>query len=212
VIKTWPVTRQGFASVIFLLIIVGSIIAVLAYAKSINNRTDELILQPSATPDPFGNWKTYKNKTHGFSIRYPKEWFIKPYQDYAADFLATDPRNQEASPSAIKVRYLHLTEKVDLNEFEKIQKSEVEKDIYEPLDVKSVISKVRNLEMQGNPAIEFYINRQFSALEGPRGEFSHVYEIKKGDTIFKFLSYAQTKVDHQQLDPIFQQMISSLNF
>jgi len=205
--------RKGFA-LSLILIVLASIFVGVIYFRFKNKSSDQTTptVSPSASPDAYGGWKTYKNSTHGFSVRYPKEWFIKSYQDYAADFLATDLQNQEASPGAVKVRYLHLTEKVDLDEFEKIQKSEAGKDIYEPLDVRSVINKVRNLEMGGNPTIEFYINRKFSALEGPKTEFSHVYEIKKDEAILKFFSYALDKDSHQKVDPIFQKMISSLKF
>ena len=212
--KAWPAGRQGFALPLILIALASIFITGIIYFRFKNkssNQTAPAVSSP-ASPDAYSGWKTYRNSTHGFSIRYPKEWFIKSYQDYAADFLATDLQNQEASPGAVKVRYLHLTEKVDLDEFEKIQKSEAGKDIYEPLDVKSVINKVRNLEMGGNPTIEFYINRKFSALEGPKTEFSHVYEIKKDETILKFFSYALDKDSHLRTDPIFQKMISSLKF
>ena len=212
--KAWPAGRQGFALPLILIVLASIFVSEVVYFRFKNkgpNQTASVVSSP-ASPDAYSGWKTYRNSTHGFSIRYPKEWFIKSYQDYAADFLATDPQNREASPGAIKVRYLHLTEKVDLDEFEKIQKSEAGKDIYEPLDVKSVINKVRNLEMRGNPTVEFYINRQFSALEGPKTEFSHVYEIKKDEAILKFFSYALDKDSHLRTDPIFQKMISSLKF
>ena len=212
--KAWPAGRQGFALPLILIVLASIFVSEVVYFRFKNkgpNQTASVVSSP-ASPDAYSGWKTYRNSTHGFSVRYPKEWFIKSYQDYAADFLATDLQNQEASPGAVKVRYLHLTEKVDLDEFEKIQKSEAGKDIYEPLDVKSVINKVRNLEMGGNPTIEFYINRKFSALEGPKTEFSHVYEIKKDEAILKFFSYALDKDSHQKVDPIFQKMISSLKF
>ena len=212
--KAWPAGRQGFALPLILIVLASIFVSEVVYFRFKNkgpNQTASVVSSP-ASPDAYSGWKTYRNSTHGFSIRYPKEWFIKSYQDYAADFLATDLQNQEASPGAVKVRYLHLTEKVDLDEFEKIQKSEAGKDIYEPLDVRSVINKVRNLEMGGNPTIEFYINRKFSALEGPKTEFSHVYEIKKDEAILKFFSYALDKDSHLRTDPIFQKMISSLKF
>ena len=124
--KAWPAGRQGVALPLILIVLASIFVGGVIYFRFKNkssNQTAPTVLSP-APPDAYGGWKTYKNSTHGFSVRYPKEWFIKSYQDYAADFLATDPQNQEASPGAIKVRYLHLTEKVDLYEFEKIQKSE----------------------------------------------------------------------------------------
>ena len=160
--------------------------------------------------DPYASLKSYQNSTYGFTIKYPKNWFIKKYQDYAVDFYSQDPK--EATPGAIKVRFSALSEKADINEFEKIEKLEANHEIREPLDVKSIITKIKNLEIAANPAVEFEINRNFSALEGPRTEYSHVYEIKKGEAILKFISSDETKDKQQGVDRIFERMMSSIKF
>lgn len=205
--------RSGFAPIIVLLVVLFASLASFTYLKFKNqSSTLSPLAQSSAPyPDAYPGWKTYQNKTHDFSIRYPKQWFVKEYGDYAADFISTGPQ-KEASPAAIKVRYLHLTEKVDLDNFEKIYNSKEQEEIYEPLDVKSIITKIRNLEIGGNSEVEYEINRNFSALEGPKTEYSHVYEIKKGDAILKFIASGETKEHEQQIDPIFVRMIKSLKF
>ena len=134
-----------------------------------------LVVSSSVSPDAYSGWKTYKNQAYGFAIRYPKEWFLKEYGDWAADFLASDPNIQEATPSAIKVRYSRSTDKADIAEFEKIYKARVGEDIYEPLDVKSIINKNKNSEVGGYMTVDYSINRNFTALEGPRGEHRHIY-------------------------------------
>ena len=126
--------------------------------------------------------------------------------------MASDPNIQEATPSAIKVRYSRSTDKADIAEFEKIYKAKVGQDIYEPLDVKSIINKNKNFEVSNYMAVDYFINRNFSAPEGPRTQHRHIYEINKDGTILSFLSTAQTEDEFKIFDPIFQKMISSLKF
>ena len=171
-----------------------------------------LVVSSSVSPDAYSGWKTYKNQAYGFAIRYPEEWFVKEYGDWATDFLATDSNIQEASPSAIKVRYSRSTDKADIAEFEKIYKAKVGQDIYEPLDVKSIINKNKNFEVSNYMAVDYFINRNFSALEGPRTQHRHIYEINKDNTIIRFLATAQTENEFKIFDPIFQKMMSSLKF
>ena len=211
--KVWPAGRQGFALPL-ILILLASIFVGVIYFLFKNKSSDQTAptVSPSASPDTYSGWKTYRNKVYGFTIRYPKEWFIKEYGDWAADFLAADPNVQEATPSAIKVRYSRSTDKADVAGFEKIYKAKVGMDIYEPLDVKSIINKNKNFEVGNYVAIDYSINRNFSALEGPRTQHRHIYEINKDDTILRFLSTAQDEAEFKIFDPIFQKMISSLKF
>lgn len=160
----------------------------------------------------FDDWKSYRNAAHSFTIRYPRNWFVREYGHYAANFQATNPNFEEASSAAIKVRYASLAEAIDLKGFEKIFDAQVGENIYEPLDVISIINKIRNFEIGGYPAVEYMVNRKFTALEGPRTEFSHVYEIDKDGAILKFASNAQTREEHLVIDPVFQQMISTIKF
>lgn len=205
--------RRGFAPIPILLILTVTFVGFFVAPKIINNQSQ--IANPSAilnsTPDPYGNWKTYKNSKQGFAIRYPKNLFIKEHVTDAVDFI-NDPNVQEATPAAIKVRYSSLTDTVDLKEFEKIQKADPAAEIREPLDVKSIITKIHNLKIGDYDAIEYAINRNFTALEGPKTEYRLIYEIKKDNTILEFISTEETKETQQIFDPTFQQMISSIKF
>lgn len=205
--------RKGFIPPLILITVPILIISGVAYLNSVKKTQTQITspnTQATPTPDPYRGWKTYKNNTYGFTIRYPREWHVLEYQDYAANFYDTDPK--EATPGAIKVRFLRSQEKADLAEFEKIYNAKNSQEIREYLDVKSIITKIRNLEIAGNSEVEYEINRNFSALEGPKTEYSHVYEIDKEGTILKFISSDQTKELQQQFDPIFVQMIKSLKF
>lgn len=203
--------NKGFATLL-ILIAIPLIVATAFYLKSLNKSREitEPISHTTPSPDPYFGWKKYENKTYKFSIRYPKDWFVKEYQDYAANFYDTDPK--EATPGATKVRFLKAQEKQDLSEFEKIQKTESGKEIREPLDVKSTITKIRNLDISDYSAVEYEINRHFTALEGPTTEYHHMYEIKKEDIILEFTSNATTKEEQQKVDEIFKKIISSLKF
>ena len=212
--KIWPAGRQGFALPLILIVLASIFVSGVIYFRfknKISNQT-ALVVSSSVSPDAYSGWKTYKNQVYGFTIRYPKEWFLKEYGDWAADFLASDPNIQEATPSAIKVRYSRSTDKADIAEFEKIYKAKVGQDIYEPLDVKSIINKNKNFEVSNYMAVDYFINRNFSALEGPRTQHRHIYEINKDNTIIRFLATAQTENEFKIFDPIFQKMMSSLKF
>jgi len=207
------IVSKGFALPLILIVLASIFVGVIYFRfKNKGPNQTALVVSSPVSPDAYSGWKTYRNKVYGFTIRYPKEWFIKEYGDWAADFLATDPNIQEASPSAIKVRYSRSTDKVDLTEFEKIYKSKVGAGIYEPLDVKSIINKNKNFEVGEYAAVDYFINRNFSALEGPRTQHRHIYEINKDGTILRFLSTAGTEDEYRIFDLIFQKMISSLKF
>lgn len=203
--------RQGFAPVFIVLIVAGSIMGALIYAHFGNNRPDQSVFE-SPSPDPFQAWKTYQNQNLGFSLRYPKEWYVRQYQDYAANFIVVDPKVQEASPSAIRIRFNKLSESIDLKTFEKIYKLAPEETFFEHLDVRSKVVKIRNFDVEDARAVEYVIDRTFSALEGPKTEYSHVYEIEKNDIILKFSSSAATKEEELRSDGIFQQMVASIKF
>ncbi|MBI3341963.1 hypothetical protein HY024_02475 [Candidatus Curtissbacteria bacterium] len=168
---------------------------------------------PIASPDKFGDWKTYTNKTYGFSLRYPRDWNIKEYGDYSADFYTIDTNSKEATPGAAIVRFLKSADKADVNEFQKINKLEDGSQYAEPLDVHSQVTKNQNLEIGNNAAIDYFTDRAFSALEGPRGEFIHTIAISKEDTILKFISHSLNREDQLRLiDPTFTKIISSIKF
>lgn len=202
---------RGFAQIPILLILTIALVSFLIIPR-INNQTQvsspSVILDP--TPDPYSGWKTYKNSTYGFTLRFPRNWYVKEYRDYAAHFYDTDP--SEATPGAIKVKFLKSQENVDTAEFEKIAKINPGQEIREPLDVKSTITKIRNLKIGDYEAVEYGINRNFTAPEGPRTEYRHIYEINKDNTILEFISTAETKEAQQIFDPLFGQMISSIKF
>ena len=83
----------------------------------------------------------------------------------------------------------------------------------EPLDVHSQVTKNKNLNIGKYPAIDYVIDRAFSALEGPRGEYSHVVVIDKDGAYLKFISHAETKEDQVRFnDPTFSEIVSSIKF
>lgn len=167
----------------------------------------------TAAPDAYPGWKTYTNKKDNFTIRYPSDWYLREVGDFAADFLSTDPQKTEASPSAVKVRFLRSKEKADLSEFEKIYKLDDNQRILEPLDVRSYMTKNKNLELDGIIGVDFQIERTFSAPEGPPKEFTRVFEFNRDETILKFSTGSpiveeQSKINELKLEKI----ISSIYF
>ena len=204
---------RGFIPIPILLVLTVVFVSFFVVPKitSQNNQVTNPSVTISPTPDPFGNWKTYKNTKQSFTIRYPRDLYIKEHVTDAVDFIS-DPNVKEATPAAIKVRYSSASDAADLKEFEKIAKLEPNQEIREPLDVKSIITKIRNLKVGDYDAVEYVVNRNFTALEGPKTEYRHVYEVKKDNTILEFISTDEIKEAHQRLDPIFGQMVSSINF
>lgn len=167
----------------------------------------------AAAPDAYPGWKTYANTKDNFTIRYPSEWYLREVGGFAADFLSTDPQKAEASPSAVKVRFLRSSEKADIKEFEKIHQLASGQRILEVLDVRSWLTKNKNLEIDGVRGIDFQIERTFSAPEGPPKEFTRVFEFNKDETILKFSTgnpviEEQYKINELKLEKI----ISSIEF
>lgn len=163
--------------------------------------------------DRFPGWKTYENPGHEFTIRYPKQWFVVEYGDYAADFTAADPAKKEASPAAVQIRFLRSGEAADIREFHMIRKLKENQTILEPLDVKSTLTKNKNFKIGNYEAIDFQIERNFTAPVGPAKEFTRIYEINKEGTVLKFSANAPTLEEHLRFnDTTFSLMISSLNF
>ena len=208
--RVLPAQRRGFAAVLVIIVLALAFGAmVFTYIRSQKTKQEQ-VKQDLISRDPYYTWKTYDNRRLGFSVRYPKEWFVREYGDYAANFSVVDPK--EATPGAIKVRFNKLSEKIDLQTFDRIYDLKPDATMYEPLDVRSVITKARSFDIGGNKAVEYSVDRIFSALEGPKTEYSHAYEVAKGDNVLKFISSDQDKEGEQRTDGIFQQMIASLKF
>lgn len=201
--------KRGFTTLAILFLLLAASVAIFAYAKF---GYQSILTSPTTepSPDPYGSWKIYQNKTYGFSLRYPEKWFVRQYQDYAADILDTDPK--EATPGAVKARFLASDQEADLAEFEKLKKAKVGEAIREVLDAKSTITKVADLKIGNYPAIDFTRDRIFTALEGPRGEYSHIYKIRKEDSILTFQSNAETEAMQKRFDPIITKIFSSIKF
>lgn len=202
--------KKGFAQPLIILILLAVLAVVTLNFKTISNWATRFNPPPTPYVNTIPQWKVYKNSTYKFSVEYPNTWFVRTYGDYAANFQTTDPKLGEATPGAIRVKFSALTENADKNEFERISKSNT--DIYEPLDVKSIITKVKNFEVNGNRAVEYVVNRSFSALEGPRGEFTHVFSVNTKPAVLKFFTSADNKVDEQKFDAIFERIITTLKF
>lgn len=203
--------QKGFAQPLVVLILLGILAAVLFNFKNITNRLTFLAPPPPGYQNVLPQWNTYINKTYGLYIKYPDKWYVRTFGDYAANFQTTDPKLGEATPGAIRVKFSALTERADSDEFEKIARTDTKVDIYEPLDVQSIISKIKNFEVNKNRAVEYVVNRRFSALEGPRGQFTHVYSVSKNNAVLKFFSNADSKDEEAKFDTIFQKMIATLS-
>lgn len=208
-------SRQGF---IVPVVIIGSLVIIftlgaLSFTANFSQKEKNLKNSQISQIDRFPGWKTYENPSHEFTIRYPKQWFVVEYGDYAADFTAADPAKQEASPAAVQIRFLRSGETADIREFQKISKLKENQTILEPLDVKSTLTKNKNFKIGGYEAVDYQIERNFTAPVGPSKEFTRVYEIIKEATILKFSANAPTLEEHLRFnDTTFSLMISSLNF
>ena len=84
------------------------------------------------------------------------------------------------------------THLADIRDFEKIHKLKDNQTILEPLDVKSALTKNKNFKIGNHEAVDYQIDRNFSAPVGPAKEFARVYEINKEGTVLKFSAYSQT--------------------
>lgn len=207
--------RQGFIVPILLIGIITIIFTLgfLSFNTSFSQKDKNLQNLQIVETDQFPGWKTFRNKNPQFTIRYPQQWHMKEYGDYAADFIAVGPKEEEASPSAIKVRFSKSTEPADLKEFDKIYKLKDDQKILEPLDVRSELTKIKNFKVGSWDAIDFQIERNFSAPIGPRKEFSRVYEINREEVILKFSTHTQSQEELIKFnDTILSKMISSIYF
>lgn len=199
-------------------LLIGSFIIIftlgfLSLNANFSQKGKNLQISQKTETDQFPGWKTYKNKSNEFTIRYPKQWSVVEYGDFAADFVDVSLKDGEASPSAIKIRYSKSAEIADIREFEKIHKLKNNQSILEPLDVKSLLTKNKNFKIGSHEAIEFQIERNFSAPQGPRKEFSQIYEVMKEKTIFKFSSHASQQEELVAFtNTIFSKIISSFIF
>lgn len=172
-------------------------------------------LTPSSSQtiiDKYHSWKTYENEKYKFTIKYPTNWYTRQFSDLAVHFQETDPQIAEATPAAIKVRFIAESDASHIKEFEKIHAATKNEKIREPLDVVSIITKARDFEISGNYAVEYTTDRTFSALEGPPKEYRHTYSIRKDGTILKFIATGSIKEELQVYEKLFQLMIESINF
>lgn len=204
--------RKGFALPFVLMVGITILVGLIYYVNNKNQLSGQPPITLRESPGPYSGWKTYQNPTYRFSIRYPKEWFVGEYGDYAANFTLGNQQIQESSPAAIRVRFNKLSESIDLKTFEKIYKLVPQEFFFEPLDVRSKVIKIRNFDVEGARAVEYTVDRIFTALEGPKTEYSHIYEIEKEDVILKFTSSAITREEQLRGDGIFAQIIASIKF
>lgn len=207
--------KKGFAAFIvivvsFLIIFTLTFVSFKSYFSQVAK--NQLFLTVSQL-DPLHGWQTYTNDAHNFTIRYPKEWYVKSFESDSADFTQNDPQKNQTSPSALTVRFSSSSNAADVRNFEKIYKLKDDQKILEPLDVRSQLTKNKNLKIGNFRAIDYQIDRTFSALEGPRREFQRIYEVNKEGTVLKFSNSSPTLEEQQKLnDVVLSQMISSLKF
>lgn len=202
--------KRGFAQILIILILFGILAASVINFKKISALFEPLNPPPPTYVNTTPGWKVYKNATYKFSLQYPNNWYVRTYGDYAANFQFTDPKLGEAAQGAILARFSALGDNADLSEFERIYKIGPGVPIYEPLDVESIISKIKNLEVGNERGIEYTVNRKFSALEGPRGQITHVFSYQKDRVILKFFRDGRDSVDDQKVDTVFQKMMRTL--
>lgn len=202
--------KRGFAQPLIVLILFGLLAAVIFNFQKISTFFIPLNPPPPPYVSTIPQWKVYKNSTYKFALQYPNTWYARTYGDYAANFQVTDPTLGEATPGAIRVKFSALTEKADENEFLQIAKTDPSVPIYEPLDVLSVIEKVKNFTVGKNSGVEYIVHRHFSAPEGPRGEFTHAYSVHAPGVVLHFFSVASTKEEEATYDILFQKMIKTL--
>ncbi len=207
--------ERGFAA---LVILIGSLaiiftLGVLNFTGNLSQEEKNLQSSENAQIDEYPGWKVFTSPQHEFTIRFPKHWYIKEYGTYAADFVAVDPAKQESSQAAALVRFLSSSEIADTGEFEQKHKLKDNQKILEHLDVKSQLTKNKNLNIGGYEAIDYQIERNFSAPVGPRKEYSQIYEINKDGVILKFSAHSKSADELIRFnDSTLSQMISSLKF
>lgn len=162
--------------------------------------------------DKYYGWKTYENPSYKFTLKYPTHWYVQKFSDLAVNFQETDPQVAEATPAAIKVRFIAESDPLHIKEFEKIARLEVGQKIREPLDVVSIITKTGDFEIGSNKTVQYTTDRTFTALEGPPKEYRYTDAINKDGTILKFIASGNTKEELQIYEKLVQIMIQSIKF
>ncbi|MEK9146735.1 MAG: hypothetical protein AAB639_00890 [Patescibacteria group bacterium] len=207
---------RGFAHAPILLLIAVILIWSIVFLVFKSKFLDSInLLTPSSDQiliDKYYGWKSYENEKHKFTLKYPTHWYVREFDNFDANFQETDPRMAEATPAAIKVRFNVGSDPLFLKEFEKIDKAQEGEKIREPLDVVSIITKIRGFKVENSGALEYTTDRTFSALQGPPKEFRHTYAIAKDGTILKFTASAGTEEELKVYEKLFQQMIQSFKF
>lgn len=186
-----------------------------------NTQTKEISLVSSVTPSPQSNtqitaWKTFDNKTYEFTIQYPNEWYAENTNtgDYAIDFFDTDPASLTMEDNIlrhIKFRFRKDSSQLILKEFEVFRNADPNTDVPEGHHGDNVTTyKVKNLFIDGFPAVEII----YDATRPAQRELSyaHKYYIRKDDVILIYRNHQSTKKETENLDPLFQKFINSIDF
>ncbi len=202
--------KKSSSQTLIVLVLLAILAVVIISVKNISNWATQFNPPPPDYQNILPGWNTYVNKTYRFYLKYPDKWYVRTFGDYAANFQTTDPKLGEATQGAIRVKFSALTEKADESEFLQIVKTDPSTPIHEPLDVISIITKVKNFTIAKSSGVEYVVNRRFTAPEGPRGQFTHVYSIFKNGAVLKFFADDNTKEEEAKFDTIFQKMITTL--
>lgn len=96
VMQEVPKPKSKLLPILITFLIVGliSILGYWVYNKyfvSQEQTTAEVTPTPVAIIDPTANWKTYKNSTYGFQIKYPNNWFSKSCDKLASTTIYLFP-------------------------------------------------------------------------------------------------------------------------
>lgn len=194
----------------FVVVATAFLAGIIYFFVNIVPKNSQVVQEPTpvVTPDQYSGWNTYKNSAYNFSLRYPANWNFKENQGHLVEFFP--PETGEASGGA-SLKFIASADALDKKEFEKVYKLEEGSQFAEPLDVRSQVTKTKNSQVGAYKATEYYTDRAFSAMEGPKGEYSHHFTVELDNLVLKFVSSSVNREEQLRFnDPTFEAVIKSL--